>query len=267
MTIRTGIGGWVYEDWRGGAFYPAGLKQAEELHYASRHVAAIEINATFYSRQKPESFAKWRDATPDGFVFALKGSRFVSNRRNLAEAGEGVRNFVEQGLVELGGKLGPIFWQLAKTKRFDADEIAAFLALLPAAHEGIALRHAIEAGHESFACADFVDLARKAGVAIVWSEEDGRPAIADRTADFAYCRMQRMERACATGYPPTELDRIATMLRAWDAGEAPGDMPYAGKASDSEGKGGDVFAFLINGAKERAPAAAMALAERIGDTA
>ncbi len=246
MTIRTGIGGWVYEPWRDGVFYPKGLKQADELHYASRAVGAIEINATFYSRQKPESFAKWRDATPDGFVFALKGSRFVSNRRNLAEAGEGVRNFVEQGLVELGTKLGPIFWQLAKTKKFDPDEIAAFLALLPRKHAGITLRHAIEIGHESFACAEFTALMRKAGVAIVYSEEEARVAIDERTADFAYARLQGMRADCETGYPAEELDRLAGLCRGWAA------------------EGGDVFCFLINGAKERAPAAAVALGERVG---
>jgi uncharacterized protein YecE (DUF72 family) len=242
MTIRTGIGGWVYEPWRDGVFYPKGLKQADELHYASRAVGAIEINSTFYSRQKPESFAKWRDATPDGFVFTLKGSRFVSNRRNLAEAGEGVRNFVEQGLVELGDKLGPIFWQLAKTKKFDPDEIAAFLDLLPRRHAGLALRHAIEIGHESFACVEFTELMRKAGVAIVYSEEEARAAIDEATADFAYARLQGMRADCETGYPAEELDRLAGLCRGW------------------EKERGEVFAFLINGAKERAPAAAMALA-------
>ena len=244
MTIRTGIGGWVYEPWREN-FYPKGLKQADELHYASRAVQAIEINATFYSRQKPASFAKWRDTAPEGFVFALKGSRYVSNRRNLAEAGEGVRNFVEQGILELGDKLGPIFWQLAKTKKFDADEIAAFLALLPVKHEGTALHHAIEVGHESFACAEFTELARKAGVAVVYSEEEDRPAIDERTADFRYARLQGMKSEIETGYPPMELDRLATLCRKW------------------AGEGDDVFCFLINGAKERAPAAAMALAERL----
>jgi uncharacterized protein YecE (DUF72 family) len=245
MTIRTGIGGWVYEPWRDGMFYPKGLKQADELHYASRAVGAIEINSTFYSRQKPESFAKWRDAAPDGFVFTLKGSRFVSNRRNLAEAGEGVTNFVEQGLVELGDKLGPIFWQLAKTKKFDPDEIAAFLALLPRQHAGLTLRHAIEIGHESFACAEFTELMRKAGVAIVYSEEEARAAINERTADFAYARLQGMQADCETGYPAEELDRLAGLCRGWAA------------------EGGDVFCFLINGAKERAPAAAVALGERV----
>ena len=245
MTIRTGIGGWVYEPWRDGMFYPKGLKQADELHYASRAVAAIEINATFYSRQKPESFAKWRDAAPAGFVFALKGSRFVSNRRNLAEAGEGVANFAAQGLVELGEKLGPIFWQLAKTKQFDAGEIAAFLDLLPRQQDGVALRHAIEVGHASFACDEFTELARKAGVAIVYSEEEARPAIDARMADFRYARLQGMRPDCETGYPADELDRLAGLCRKWET------------------DGADVFCFLINGAKERAPAAAMALAERV----
>ena len=238
----------MYEPWRE-TFYPKGLKQAEELHYAARAVAAIEINATFYSRQKPESFAKWRDAAPDGFVFSLKGSRFVSNRRNLAEAGEGVANFVAQGIVELGDKLGPIFWQLAKTKQFDAEEIAAFLALLPSAHEGVALRHAIEVGHASFACAEFGELAKKAGVAIVYSEKEARPAIDERTADFRYARLQGMKPEIATGYPEDELDRLAALCRKWE-----------GEGGE---RGTEVFCFLINGAKERAPAAAMALAEML----
>jgi len=246
MTIRTGIGGWVYEPWRDGVFYPNGLKQADELHYASRTVRAIEINSTFYSRQKPESFAKWRDIAPDGFVFTLKGSRYVSNRRNLAEAGEGVRNFVEQGIIELGDKLGPIFWQLTKTKKFDPDEIAAFLDLLPRKHEGIALRHAIEIGHESFACAEFTELMCKVGVAIVYSEEEARAAIDEATADFGYARLQGMQADCDTGYPAEELDRLAALCRKW------------------EDERGEAFVFLINGAKERAPAAAVALAKRLG---
>ncbi|MFC4257155.1 DUF72 domain-containing protein [Altererythrobacter xixiisoli] len=261
MVIRTGIGGWSYDGWRGGVFYPEGLAQRRELEHASTHVGAIEINATFYGRQKPESFRKWRAETPDGFVFALKGSRFVTNRKQLAEGGEGIRNFLDQGLVELGDKLGPICWQLASTKRFDAEDIGAFFALLPATQDGLPLRHAVEVGHESFACAEFVDLARQAGVAIVWSEDPDRVPIADRTADFAYLRMQKMASDCPTGYSATELTRIANLCRAWHAGEAPADLPYRGDPAESAGRPGDVFAFLINGAKERAPAAAMALAK------
>lgn len=263
MAIRTGIGGWTYPDWRGGTFYPEGLRQADELAYASQRIGAIEINGTFYRLQKPESFAKWRDETPEDFLFTLKGSRFVTNRRDLSEAGESIAKFVGQGIVELGDKLGPLLWQLAKTKRFDPDEIRAFLSLLPAEHAGVRLRHAIEVGHESFACAEFVDLARAASVAIVWSEDEGRAAIADRTADFAYLRCQKMRSECPTGYDDEGLDRIAAMCRAWAQGQAPQDLPYAGERAPRE-TDGDVFAFMINGAKERAPAAAMALAEKLG---
>lgn len=268
MAIRAGIGGWTFEGWRGGPFYPEGLKQADELHYASRAVQAIEVNGTFYRLQKPESFRKWRETAPEGFVFALKGSRYVSNRKNLAEASEGVTKFCEQGITELGDMLGPIVWQLAKTKRFDADEIASFLELLPNEVDGLTLRHAIEVGHDSFACAEFVELMRGAGAAIVWSEEEGRTQIADRTADFAYCRVQRLRTNCKTGYDANDLDRLAQLSRAWEAGEVPKGLPYVGKRCDSErSKGGDVFVFFINGAKERAPAAAMALAEMLGDNA
>lgn len=261
--IRTGIGGWTYPDWRGGTFYPTGLKQAEELAYAAKAVGAIEINATFYRRQSPKSFAAWRDTAPDGFVFAVKGSRFVTNRKELASAGEALANFFDQGLVELGDKLGPIMWQLAATKRFEAADVAAFLALLPREHGGLVLRHAIEVGHESFACAEFVELAREAGVAIVWSDTDGRCAIGDRTAPFAYLRLQRMESDCPTGYSDPVLEQIAGLCREWSQGEAPADLRYLTAPERSAGSPGEVFAFLINGAKERAPAAAMALAAKL----
>ncbi len=268
MAIHAGIGGWTFEGWRGGTFYPDGLRQADELHYASRAVQAIEINGTFYRLQTPESFRKWRETVPEGFIFALKGSRYVSNRKNLSEAGEGVANFCAQGIAELGGMLGPIVWQLAKTKQFDPEEISSFLQLLPAKVDGLPLRHAIEVGHESFACAQFVDLMRKASAAIVWSEEDGRTQIADRTADFAYCRLQRLRMNRKTGYDAKDLDRLAQLCRSWEAGDAPKGLPYAGKRSDSvSSTGGDVFAFFINGAKERAPAGAMALAQILGDNA
>src|SRR6478735_3926664 len=262
--IRTGIGGWVYPDWRKGMFYPEGLAQKRELEWASRQLGAIEINGTYHSLQKPESFRKWREATPQGFVFAVKGSSYVTNRKVLASAGESLGKFFAQGLEELGDRLGPILWQLMGTKRFDAEDIGAFFALLPKEHKGMPLRHALEIGHESFACAEFVDLAREAGVAVVWCEQDSRVRFADRTADFAYLRCKNLVSAEPTGYPPDGIERIAGLCRAWAAGEAPEGLPYAGDPADSRGQGGDVFAFMINGAKERAPAAAMALAERIG---
>ncbi|WP_404482345.1 DUF72 domain-containing protein [Novosphingobium sp. BL-52-GroH] len=245
MSIRVGIGGWSYEPWRG-LFYPEGLAQARELAYVGEHLTATEINATFYGRQKPASFAKWRDAVPAGFVFALKGSRYCTVRKNLAEAGESVGNFVAQGLVELGDKLGPINWQLAATKRFDADEIAAFLALLPPEHEGLALRHAIEPRHESFEDPAFFALCRKAGVAVVLADSPDYPVFEDQGAPFVYARLQNARADLEQGYPDAELDHWAARAKAW--------------ARD----GREVFAFFINGAKERAPAAAMALIERVG---
>ena len=237
------------------------LPQRRELEFASRAVRAIEINGTFYRLQKPESFRKWRDETPDGFVFALKGSNHVTNRKVLGTAGEAIGNFLGQGIVELGDKLGPICWQLRSTKAFEPDDIEAFFHLLPAQYEGVALRHAIEVGHESFACAEFVALARTHGVAIVYCETPKRTPIADRTADFAYMRLQRMDADCPTGYPPADLDRLRRLCESWAGGNAPEGVPYLGERIASRGKAGEVFAFMINGAKERAPAAAMALAE------
>lgn len=261
--IRTGIGGWIYPDWRGGTFYPAGLPQKRELEHASRTLTAIEINGTYHRLQKPDSFRKWREQTPEGFVFAVKGSSYVTNRKALATAGESLDKFFGQGLEELGDRLGPILWQFMGTKQFDAEDVAAFFQMLPRDLAGRPLRHAIEAGHESFACPQFIDLAREAGVAVVWLEQDGRAAIADRTADFAYLRCKNLRPAQATGYSAADIGRIATLCRAWADGHAPEGIPYAAERNASEGYRGDVFAFMINGAKERAPAAAMALAERI----
>lgn len=244
MAIRTGIGGWTYPAWRKGTFYPEGLAQKRELEWASRQLGAIEINGTYHSLQKPESFRKWREATPEGFVFTVKGSSYISNRKVLASAGEAMVKFYAQGLDELGDKLGPILWQLMATKRFEADDVAAFFDLLPRELNGLPLRYAIEAGHESFDCPEFLEIARKAKVAVVCLEQEGRARIAERTADFAYLRCKNMVSEEPTGYPPAEVERIAGVCREW-------------------GGQGDVFAFMINGAKERAPAAAMALAEKL----
>jgi uncharacterized protein YecE (DUF72 family) len=244
MTIRTGIGGWTYPAWRKGAFYPEGLAQKRELEWASRRLGTIEINGTYHSLQKPESFRKWREATLEGFVFAVKGSSYISNRKVLASAGEAMVKFYAQGLDELGDKLGPIVWQLMATKRFEADDIAAFFDLLPRELKGLPLRYAIEAGHESFDCPEFIQIARKANVAVVYLEQEGRARIAERTADFAYLRCKNMTGEESSGYPPAEIERIAGLCREW-------------------GGQGDVFAFMINGAKERAPAAAMALADKL----
>ncbi len=266
MTIRTGIGGWTYPPWRGGVFYPPGLRQADEQAFATRAVQMIEVNGTFYRRQSPASFAAWREIAPPGFVYALKGSRFVTNRKLLASAEEGLANFMAQGLAEIGDTLGPIVWQLATSKRFDPDDIAAFFALLPGSYAGLRIRHAIEVGHESFACREFVELARAASVAIVFNDAPDRPAIADRTADFAYLRLKGMRAECATGYTERELDHWGRFCRLWHAGAAPEGLPYVGDPADSAGRAGDVFALMINGAKERAPAAALALAAKLGES-
>jgi len=244
MTIRTGIGGWVYPDWRKGQFYPEGLAQKRELEYASRQLGAIEINGTYHSLQKPESFRKWREATPEGFKFAVKGSSYITNRKVLASAGESMAKFFGQGLEELGDRMGPILWQMMHTKKFDAEDVAAFFALLPKELKGLPLRYAIEAGHESFDCDEFLEIAHKANIAVVYLEQEGRAQIAERTADFAYLRCKNTQADEPTGYPPAELDRLAKLCRKW-------------------GKDGDVYAFMIAGAKELAPAAAMALAQRL----
>src|SRR5262245_39615219 len=188
--IRVGIGGWVFEPWRG-AFYPKGLSQARELEHASRKLTTIEINATFYRTQKPESFRKWAAETPDDFVFSLKGPQFATNRRVLAEAGQSIERFFASGVLELKSKLGPVLWQMAPTKKFDPEDFAGFLALLPPKLDGRPLRHVVEVRHASFLAPAFIELLRKFSVAVVVVESDKHPLIADVTGDFVYARLQR----------------------------------------------------------------------------
>lgn len=241
--IRVGIGGWTYEPWRG-VFYPDGLAKTKELAYAAARLTAIEINSTYYSTQKPESWRKWADATPEGFVFSVKASRFCTNRRVLAEAGDSIAKFVGQGLDQLGDKLGPILWQFMATKAFDAEDFAAFLRLLPTRLGDRPLRHAVEVRHPSFIVPAFVDLARDHGVAIVFADHAEYPAIADCTADFTYARLQQSREEEATGYNAAELDHWAGVAKAW--------------AVDR-----DAFVFFISGGKVRNPAAAEALIARV----
>lgn len=259
--IRVGIGGWTYEPWRG-VFFPDGLPHKSELEFASRAVTAIEVNGTYYGTQKPATFATWAKTAPDGFVFALKASRYTTNRKVLAEAGESIERFLGQGIVELGDKLGPILWQFMATKKLDADDFGAFLKLLPAKHEGIALRHAIHVRHESFAVPAFVAMARAAGVAIVHADSAEYPALADITGDFVYARLENAQEAVATGYTDAELDSWADVARTWAAGGVPYGLPYADDARPVKTPR-ETFVFFINGAKVRAPAGAMALMERL----
>lgn len=247
QAVRVGIGGWTFEPWRDN-FYPAGLPHSKELHYASRQVTAIEVNGTFYSTFKPDTFAKWRDQTPDDFIFSLKANRFTTHRRVLAEAGESIQRFVGSGISELGGKLGPLVWQFMPTKVFDPTDFEAFLALLPKEVNGVALRHALDVRHESFATPQFLALAQRYGCVAVHTDSDKFPAIAHADAPFAYIRLMRGDAEVPTGYPPRQITQWAQGAKAWATG------PQAREA----------FIYFINGAKERAPAGAMALIKALG---
>ena len=263
-AVRVGIGGWTFAPWRDGAFYPAGWPHKRELEFASRHVTAIEVNGTYYSSFKPATFAGWAQVAPDGFVFALKASRYCTTRKRLAEAGESVGRFVGQGIAELGDKLGPILWQFMATRTFDEGDMAAFLKLLPPAVAGLPLRHAIQVRHESFACQSFVAMARAAGVAIVFADAATYPAIGDVTAPFVYARLEAAEERHATGYGSAALDRWAQAARCWAAGGVPDGLPRV-EHTPPPAQPRDTFIFFINGAKVRAPAGAQALIARLDE--
>lgn len=261
--IRIGVGGWTFPPWRG-TFYPDDLAQKNELAYASRHLTAIEINATYYGSQKPASYRKWAAETPDGFVFTLKGSRFTTNRRVLAEAGESIDRFMDQGLVELGDKLGPILWQFAPTKKFDEADFGAFLELLPKTLNGRAVRHCVEVRNDSFRDPAFIALLRRFEVPVVFADHHSYPALADVTGDFIYARLQTGSDDAPTAYPPAELDAWAGRLIRWAEGGQPDDLDRAAPDDPAPKRPRDVFAFIIHEGKVRAPAGAMALIERVG---
>lgn len=259
--IRVGIGGWTFEPWRSN-FYPAGLAHSRELEYASRRLSAIEVNGTYYATQQPASFRKWFDETPGDFMFSLKANRFATNRRVLAEASESIRRFVESGISELRAKLGPIVWQFAPTKRFDPVDFEAFLSLLPSAVDGLPLRHVLDVRHESFKCAAYLELARRYGCATVFTDSDDYPSFADMTGDFLYARLMRSEPQHAAGFEPQALDALAHCARRWHEGSEPDGLPRVEPAITRTAPR-DVFMFFISGAKEKAPAAAMGLLQRL----
>ena len=244
MTIRVGVGGWTYEPWRG-VFYPDGLAHKRELEFAAQALTAIEINATYYGRQKPASWAKWAEAVPEGFKFSLKASRYCTARKKLAEGKQSINTFVQQGFTALGNKLGPINWQFAEGKQFDREDFARFLELIPHVQDGIPLRHALEVRHESLADPAFLDLARARNMAVVFADDEEFPRIEEQTADFTYARLQRSVEDCETGYDAAALDGWAKQAKAWAKG------------------GRDVFVYFISGAKVRNPAAAQALITRL----
>jgi uncharacterized protein YecE (DUF72 family) len=260
-AIRIGVGGWTYEPWRG-AFYPEKLQQKRELEYASRQLTSIEINGTYYGSQKPESFAKWHDETPDDFVFALKAPRFAMNRKVLADAGATIERFFSGGVLELKHKLGPINWQFMPTKKFDPVDFEAFLKLLPKAVDGRALRHAVEVRHESFRSPDFIALAREHGVAIVIAGDSDYPQIAAVTAPFVYARIMGTQETQALGYSDAALDLWASRAKAWSSGSVPEGLDGV-EVQGADGKPRDVYLYVISGHKLRNPAAAMALIERV----
>ena len=259
--IRVGVGGWSYAPWRG-VFYPKGLKQADELCYATSKLTSIEINATHYRLQSPKSFRIWGATAPDGFVFSVKGPRLVTQQKALAETGRFVERFVNSGLAELGDKLGPILWQFAPFKRFDEEDFGKFLDLLPRDLDGRKLNHVVEVRHASFNTQRFIELARNSGVAIVYVDAEGWPSIADLTGDVVYARLQRGDDALAAAYPPGELDAWAGRAKTWAKGQAPDDLPLLAPA-DASKAARDVFIYFIHEGKLRAPAAAMALIERL----
>jgi uncharacterized protein YecE (DUF72 family) len=261
-TIRIGVGGWTYEPWRG-TFYPKTLPQKSELEHLSRELTSIEINGTYYGSQKPASFAKWRDETPDGFVFSVKAPRFVMNRTVLASAGSTIARFFASGVMELKDKLGAINWQFLPTKKFDPADFNAFLALLPKEVAGRTLRHAVEVRHASFHSPDFIALAREHGVAIVVAGDSEYPQIADATATFVYARIMGTELSQKLGYSAAALDHWAARACSWASGAAPDGLDYV-EPRRAYGKPRDVYLYVIGGHKLHNPAAAKSLIQRLG---
>ena len=262
--IRIGVGGWVFEGWRK-SFYPDDLPQSRELEHMSRAVTAIEINGTYYGSQKPESFKRWHDEAPEDFVFAVKGPRFATNRRVLTEGAESVEKFLASGVTELGDQLGPINWQFPPTKAFDAADFAGFLTLLPAEYDGVALRHAVEVRHPSFADPDFIALLREKGVAVIISGDSKFPLIPDVTAPFVYLRMLGTSADHINGYSDADSMAWVDRMRIWAAGGAPDDLTPVATPNPAQKVSRDVFAFVIDGAKEKNPFAAQAMIKMLED--
>ena len=258
--IRVGVGGWTFEPWRD-TFYPDGLVQRRELEYASRRLSAIEINGTYYRTQKPETYARWAAETPEGFVFPVKAPRRITQSKELAGTAGQVGDFLG-GITALGDRLGPVVWQFDSNKRLDRDDVEAFLQLLPDRVDGHAMRHVLDVRDPGFFDADHLALVRRHGIATVFADSDEHPSFADITGDFVYARLMRSRAELATGYAPAALDRWAERAREWAAGGEPGDLPRIGPVAPGKGRR-EVFIVFIGAAKERNPAAAMALIDRL----
>jgi uncharacterized protein YecE (DUF72 family) len=261
--IRVGIGGWTYAPWRKN-FYPTGLVQRRELEYASRQLSTIEINGTFYGAQKPAVYAKWAADAPPDFVFSLKAPQHVTQRGPLAKTSKSANTFVAGGLAEFGEKLGPILWQMPPSRPFDHDDLAAFLDALPLELDGRPLRHALEVRHESYNDEAYVALARSRNIATVFTDSPDYPSIADITGGFIYTRLMRSRVDLALGYPDEELDAWTRVAREWAEGRDPVALPHVDAPAKKADAPRDVFVYFINSAKQRNPAAAMAMLGRLG---
>jgi uncharacterized protein YecE (DUF72 family) len=260
--IRVGVGGWTFVPWRGGMFYPVGLVQRRELEYASRKLTAIEINGTYYGAQKPATYGKWRDETPEDFMFSTQAPKRIMESKALSKTGGQIEDFIG-GISELGDKLGPLVWQFDKGKRIDAAEFESFVELLPANHGKRRLRHVLDVRDPTFVGAEYIALARTHGMATVYTDSDEHPSFADLTADFVYARLMRSRASIETGYSAAELDAWCERATNWAAGKEQDDLPHL----DSQRgplQPRDVFLYFISSAKERNPAAGMALLERLG---
>jgi uncharacterized protein YecE (DUF72 family) len=279
---RIGISGWRYGPWRG-VFYPTDLRQKDELAFAAGQFASIEINGTFYSLQSPDSFRAWRDATPQDFVFAVKGPRFITHMKRLKDVETPLANFFASGVLALGAKLGPVLWQLPPSFRFDPERLEGFFALLPRTTEEAArlarrhdaklrhravlkadderpIRHALEIRHDSFRDPAFIALLRRHGIALVVADTVEWPLLMDATADFVYVRLHGSEQLYASGYGSRALDVWAGRIRAWIGGrEAKGI--HAGPPAPRRKR--DVYVYFDNDAKVRAPFDARALMEKL----
>lgn len=260
-SVYVGIGGWTYEPWRG-VFYPEGMPHARELSYAATHLTSIEVNGTFYRTQSRTTFRKWASEVPNGFIFSLKGPRFAVNRRVLKEAGDSIKRFLNSGVTELGDRLGPLLWQFAPTKKFEEVDFGGFLELLPKTFDGRAIRHVVEVRHDSFKTPAFIALLRRFDIPVVFAEHATYPAIADVTGEFVYARLQKGNEKLKAGYQPKALDDWAARATAWAKGGEPKDLSRVDKAPAKK-EARDVFIYFIHEAKIRAPAAAMALIERL----
>jgi uncharacterized protein YecE (DUF72 family) len=287
VEIRIGISGWTYTPWRG-TFFPKGLKQKDELAYASRKVNSIEINGTFYSLQRPESYALWREQTPEGFVFSVKAPRFITHILRLKDVRTPLANFFASGVLRLGDKLGPLLWQLPPSFAYDRERIEAFFRLLPRTTSEAAalarhhdahvrhgswlkterdqpLRHALEVRHFSFETPEFISLLRANAIGLVVADTAGKwPAMEDLTSDFVYVRLHGAERLYASGYTPKALDSWEAKIREWIRGKSPASTHRIAPVPKGAPQPRDIFVYFDNDVKTRAPYDAMSLAHRLG---